>query len=207
MTTKFSQKGIVGKLSFALLMACTVLLFSCKSHEKSKSEGNEKHSEQEHNEKGEHNESSESGEHNEETTTIRGEHSRDEGGEGEGEEDGTQLTLDATYDVTKHGVHLVLKYNKEINSFVGFMENGTDKSIEKARVEVHLSNGTELGPTTPITLAPKMKKEIVIKATEASFDGWSTHAEIGNSEHAGEGGESHEGKEKGEHDGKKGEHQ
>ncbi|NER13585.1 hypothetical protein GWK08_09065 [Leptobacterium flavescens] len=135
-----------------------------------------------------------------EHTEQRGEHRRDRGESREGEEDGTQLRLNETYKVSKRGVRLILSYDKKSNSFLGSVENVSRKLIKKVRVEVHLSNGTELGPTIPVDLKPKMKKEIVLKATKASFKTWSTHAEIGNSEHGhGHGKGEHDGKESKEH--------
>lgn len=207
-----SKTGKRNGNSLKLLMmssfVCFFFLVSCNSHGQEKKENEKEKTEKSHKEKKGHDKDDKKhaedgkghdkdgehhakGEHNESTETMRGEHSRDEGGQGEGEEDGTQLSIEDTYDVTKHGVRLILRYDKESNSFIGTMENTTSKKIEKARVEVHLSNGTELGPTKPITLNAKMKKELIIKATEKSFSGWSTHAEIGNTEHGGEEGEEH----------------
>ena len=135
-----------------------------------------------------------------ETKMIKGAHERDYE-KGEGEEGGTEFKKTDTYNVTKKGVQLVLKYNNATNSFIGFMQNKTSKSIERARVEIHLSNGTELGPTKPMTLQPNQKQEIVIKATEKGFTTWFTHAEAGSNEHAHtkEVGKEHEGKERNEH--------
>ena len=130
-----------------------------------------------------------------------GEHARDTKGEGEGEEDGTQFGKNDVYDVVKKGTHLVLKYEAKSNSFAGTVENTTEAVIERVRVEVHLSNGLELGPTTPVDLKPGEKIEVSLKASEKEFETWSTHAEVGSSEHSHEGGEgehSH-GEEGGEH--------
>jgi hypothetical protein len=129
----------------------------------------------------------------------RGEHSRDTGESGEGEENGTQFGKSDVYDVIKKGTHLVLKYAQESNSFIGTFENTTEKMISRVSVEVHLSNGTELGPTTPTDLKPGEKIAVKLKATEKEFETWSTHAEVGSSEH----GEQHE--REGEH-GHEGEH-
>jgi hypothetical protein len=77
----------------------------------------------------------------------KGAHERDEHGEGEGEESGTQFGLDEVYDVVKKGTHLVLAYDGEAKAFKGTVENVSDELLERVRVEVHLSNGTELGPS------------------------------------------------------------
>ena len=133
----------------------------------------------------------------------RGEHSRDVGERNEGEEDGTQFSKSGVYDVVKKGIHLFLKYDAENNSFVGTVENTTNELIRKVRVEVHLSNGIELGPTTPTDLKPGDKISIKLVASEKEFETWSTHAEIGSSEHGerpeGEGEHGHDGEGEGEH--------
>ena len=145
--------------------------------------------------------------------TEKGEHASDVGEKGEGEEDGTQFGLGDVYDVVRNGAHLVLSFDAESNSFTGTVENATEGIIKKVRVEVHLSNGTELGPTTPVDLKPGEKVMVELKATEKAFETWSTHAEVGESEHEseheseGEGEHGHEGEGEGEHGGEKeGEH-
>ena len=120
-------------------------------------------------------------------SASRDEHAR-EGGEngGEtGEESGTALSLDETYDTTRNGVRLVMAYNAEDNSFNGTVENVTDETLQEVRVEVHLSNGVELGPTTPVDLGPAVKREVRLEATSENFDAWTPHAEVGVSEHSG----------------------
>ncbi|MDX2414435.1 MAG: hypothetical protein QNK33_04530 [Bacteroidales bacterium] len=121
-----------------------------------------------------------------------GEHARDVGEGGEGEEDGTQFSKSDVYDVVKKGTHLILKYEKSSNAFVGTVENNSDDLIERVRIEVHLSNGLELGPTTPMDLKPGAIIDIKLDAGEKDFETWSTHAEVGNSEHSHEGGEGGE---------------
>jgi len=131
----------------------------------------------------------------------KGEHARDVGGKGEGEEDGTQFGLSDIYDVVKNGAHLILSFDAESNSFKGTVENTTNKVLDRVRVEVHLSNGIELGPTTHVDLKPGEKITVELKATEKAFETWSTHAEVGNSEHSHEGGEGeHSGEGDNEHD-------
>jgi len=147
----------------------------------------------------------------------RSEHARDVGGEKEeGEESGTELTVTATYDNVRNGAHLILIYNAESNTFVGTVANTTEEILERVRVEVHLSNGIELGPTTQVDLAPGEISEVNLKASEKSFEGWVAHPEVGSNEagHGEEGGEhggergEHSGEEKGEHSREgRGEHQ
>lgn len=124
----------------------------------------------------------------------KSEHKADVGGEGEGEEDGTQFGLSDVYDVVKNGAHLILAYDAENNIFKGTVENTSDEVLEKVRVEVHLSNGIELGPTTSVDLKPGEKVEVKLEGSEKDFETWSTHAEVGSSEegHGGEGEHSHD---------------
>ncbi|MHC4273000.1 MAG: hypothetical protein ACYTE6_00890 [Planctomycetota bacterium] len=136
-------------------------------------------------------------------TASRGEHDREGYGEhdrgggehgGEsGEESDTELALDERYDAVRNGVRLILAYSADSNSFMGTVENTTDRTLRRVRVEVHLSNGIELGPTTPVDLGPGARRAVGLAATDEAFDGWTAHPEVGSGEHGhGEG--------RGEHD-------
>lgn len=176
------------KTSVKLLMAFSVIiafsLGACNSGSGEKSEKEKSKVE------------AESGEHTHEAGDTSHSHESTEGGE----EDGIQFSKSEVYDEVKKGTHLILKYNAEANAFMGTVENTTDDLIENVRVEVHLSNGLELGPSTPVDLKPAGKVEIKIDAGEKEFETWSTHAEVGNSEHNHEGGEGeHSHGEEGEH--------
>ena len=117
------------------------------------------------------------------------------------EESGIELALDETYDKIRNGARLVLSYDAESNSFNGFVENTTENTLNQVRVEVHLSNGVELGPTTPTDLDPDESIEVSITAPDEHFDGWSAHPEVGKSgggEHGLDEGEN-EHSEEGEH--------
>ena len=114
----------------------------------------------------------------------RGEHDRDGSEHGEeGEESGTELALNETYDEVRNGARLILAYDAQSNSFNGTVENTTDETLKRVRVEVHLSNGKELGPTTPADLDPGEKRDIKLTATSKDFDGWTAHPEVGSGEH------------------------
>ena len=115
-----------------------------------------------------------------------------------GEESGTTFALDEIFDEVRNGVRLVISYDAAANAFSGAIENTTDASIQQVRVEVHLSNGVELGPTPTVSLAPGETREVRLDATGQDFEGWSAHAETGSAEHSGEG--------EGEHNGEEGEH-
>ena len=99
-----------------------------------------------------------------------------------GEEGGGSyaLALDEIFDTVRSGARLVLSYHAPSNSFKGTVRNTTNGVLDRVRIEVHLSNGTELGPTTPVDMAPGEVAEINLPATTASFAGWTTHVEVGN---------------------------
>jgi hypothetical protein len=139
----------------------------------------------------------------------RGEHARDDNGgySEEGEESDAELTLDESYDKIRNGARLVLAYDAESNLFQGTVENTTDKTLDQVRVEVHLSNGKELGPTTPADLEPGEKKDVRLTAESKDFDGWTAHPEVGSGEHGhGEEDGEHGREGRGEHDGDGREH-
>lgn len=108
-----------------------------------------------------------------------GEHGGESEGREDGEEAGTQLNLNETFDEVRAGARLILTYDADANAFTGTVENTTDATLKQVRVEVHLSNGAELGPTTPVDLAPGQVAEISLPATEESFTTWSAHSEVG----------------------------
>ncbi|MHC5069893.1 MAG: hypothetical protein ACYTGO_05335 [Planctomycetota bacterium] len=142
-------------------------------------------------------------------TASRDEHDRaggehDRGGKGhpgeKGEESGTELAKVETYDRVRNGVRLILAYDAQSNSFNGTVENTTDAVLKRVRVEVHWSNGKELGPTTPVDLDPGKKRDVKLATTSKEFDGWTAHPEIGSGEHGhGEGRGEHDREGRGEH--------
>lgn len=130
---------------------------------------------------------------NGESDNEAGGEQHDEGSEGSesGSEGGINtLALSETYDEVKNGARLILAYDEQSNSFIGTVENTTSNTLKRVRIEVHLSNGTELGPTTPTDLAPGEKIDVKMPATAQAFDTWVTHAEVGSGESGSEGSES-----------------
>ena len=105
------------------------------------------------------------------------------------EESNTELALNETYDKIRNGARLILTYGAQSNSFKGTVENTTDETLKQVRVEVHLSNGTELGPTTPADLSLGEKRGIELAATSNDFDKWTAHPEVGSHGSDGENGE------------------
>ena len=126
-------------------------------------------------------------------------HSGGEGAEGSGErvsggEEGSganALAPDETFDEVRSGARLILSYDAASNSFKGTVENVTNGVLDRVRIEVHLSNGAELGPTTPMNMAPGQVVMINQSATTASFTGWTPHAEVGAGGEGSESGEEH----------------
>ena len=102
-----------------------------------------------------------------------------QGGEEEGEESAEQLGKGDTYDHARGGARLILTYSAEENAFMGTVENTTDGTLARVRVEVHLSNGVELGPTTPGDLGPGESRAIRLAASDEGFETWSAHPEVG----------------------------
>ncbi|MDE2860947.1 MAG: hypothetical protein OYI31_03905 [Chloroflexota bacterium] len=113
-----------------------------------------------------------------------------EGGSGGSEEGSSanQLAPDETFDMVRSGARLILSYDAASNSFKGTVENTTSQILTRVRIEVHLSNGTELGPTTPVDLAPGQVANVTLMSTQAPFTGWVAHAEVGGGEGGGESG-------------------
>ncbi len=211
-TLQRSVLGLSVTLSAGLLCGCSGDDQAKVSHGEHSHEHGEGHGEGDgegegHSEEGRGEHGGEHGEHRgehggehggEHEGEHRGEHARDRDGHSEeGEESGTELKLTDTYDKVRNGARLILTYDKASNSFNGTVENTTKKTLERVRVEVHLSNGRELGPTKPSDMKPGEKKEVALKAESTGFTGWSAHPEVGNEEH-GHGGEH------GEHDGEQG---
>lgn len=137
-----------------------------------------------------------------------------EAAHGGGEEPSRQLAKNQTYRQVRAGTRLVLTYDEENNAFSGLVQNVGAEPLARVRVEVHLSNGVELGPTWPADLAGGESVVVHLPGSEEPFETWSAHAEVGGAEgerHDGDGehGEEHgggeesgDGKSPGEHGGK-----
>ena len=126
-----------------------------------------------------------------------GSESGGEGGAAGSEEGGSALALDETFDMVRAGARLIMSYDAHSNAFFGTVVNTTNATLTQVRIEVHLSNGIELGPTTPVDLAPGAAMNVILPASAQPFDGWTPHAEVGASE-GGSGGEG-SGEGSGEH--------
>ena len=173
MTRLATALTIIGILSLFLLAACGDGVATTEPARNAESGSEHSGESSESRESGsEHgSEGSESGEHGE-----SGEHTE---GPGEGEESGAQYGLDDTYDKVRAGARLILSYDRSSNAFTGTVENTTSGTLRRVRVEVHLSNGIELGPTTPVDLAPGGSAEVMLDASSQPFETWSAHPEVG----------------------------
>ena len=143
---------------------------------------------------GEEQEAAAAAEPHDEQAEPSGEHAGEHAGEGqeehgeghegeEGEESGEEFALDETYDQVRNGARLILTYDADTNSFKGTVENTTQETLYHMRVEVHLSNGIELGPVELGDLAAGEKRDVELKATSTDFDGFSAHPEFTRGEH------------------------
>ncbi|MYC92529.1 MAG: hypothetical protein F4X15_13775 [Gemmatimonadetes bacterium] len=129
-------------------------------------EGHEGNAGDEHREGGEHDGEGEHGEHGE-----AGEHGE------EGEESGEYLGRTQTWDATRRGMRLTLSFDEAQGAFTGTVENTTEATICNVRVEVHLSDGTELGPTAGMDLAAGESAVTRLPSGGESFERWTAHPE------------------------------
>ena len=161
----------ISLIALALALgAMLVMLAACSpaSEESGEHNGGGEQSEQ----PGEHGEGGESGEHD------------GESGEGDGEESAQQYGLTDTYDVVRRGARLILSYDTEANAFIGTVENTTSETLPRVRIEVHLSNGIELGPTPSLDLPPGEISDVRLDASQEPFETWSAHPEVGGGDSA-----------------------
>ena len=125
------------------------------------------------------------------------------GGEGSGSEGGSEegsgamLAPNETFDKVSGGARLILAYDDPSNSFRGIVQNTSNSALSNVRIEIHLSNGTELGPTIPVDMAPGQVLLVNLPSTPESFTGWVAHAEVGGGESGGEHGSGASGGERG----------
>ena len=152
-----------------------------------------------------------------------GEHSGREGRAGGGEhgasrpggdeEEGAYMSKMTKQDeLFANGARLVLEFDPATQVFVGSVTNSTARTLPQVRVEVHLDNGTELGPTRRIDVGPGETVPVELGAFGNEFSAWVSHPEAGveeghgaGGEEGGEGATGHGGREgRGEHGGGEG---
>lgn len=96
-------------------------------------------------------------------------------------ESGTRWNANETATDTRSGVNLVISYNSSSQRFSGTVTNTTGSTVTDVRVEIHLSNGTELGPTPRVDLNAQESRPVTLDASDQNFDWYSVHVEIGSS--------------------------
>lgn len=114
------------------------------------------------------------------------------GGSEEGSGAG-MLAPNETFHMTRAGARLIMSYDMSYdaaaNAFTGTVENTNNNMLTNVRIEIHLSNGAELGPTTPVDMAPGEIIDFNLPSTPEAFTGWTPHAEVGSGEAGESGGE------------------
>lgn len=132
--------------------------------------------------------------HGEQGTHERGVHEHREGSEGKHGEHGNKRLKknDKLVRTYKNGAKLTLEFNPATQAFVGKVKNTTKNKLEQVRVEIHLSNGVELGPTKRVDVKPGETVSVELGAFGQKFSHWVTHPEAGNEEEHGPDDEAHE---------------
>ena len=134
-------------------------------------------------------------------------HSGEGGGEEraegeEGEEEGAYVPkMTKQNRLFVNGARLVLEFDPRTQVFVGSVTNTTPRVLPQVRVEVHLDNGTELGPTRRVDVAPGQTVAVELGAFGNEFGAWVSHPEAGVEEGHGGGGGEESGEGAGEHGG------
>ncbi len=96
-------------------------------------------------------------------------------------ESGTRWNADETATDSRRGVDLTISYNASAQRFDGSVTNTNASAVTDVRVEIHLSNGTELGPTPRVGLVADETKSVTLDASGQSFSWYSVHVELGSS--------------------------
>lgn len=96
-------------------------------------------------------------------------------------ESGRRWAPDETATDSREGVNLTISYNASSQRFDGSVTNTNSSAVSDVRVEIHLSNGTELGPTPRVTLQANETKSVTLDASGQNFTWYSVHLEIGSS--------------------------
>ena len=109
--------------------------------------------------------------------------------------------------VFANGARLILQFNPATQVFVGSVTNTTAMPLSQVRVEIHLDNGTELGPTQRTDVRPGQTIPVELGAFGNGFTSWVSHPEAGVEQGHGTGGEEGgegRGEGRGEHGGGEG---
>ena len=96
-----------------------------------------------------------------------------------------QFGLNKRSDPVQHiqgGARVILTYDPQSRSIKGHVENTTNQTLKRVRVNVRLSNGVKLGPTRAIDLSPEETRKVEFIKIDGDFTGWTAHVEVGGSE-------------------------
>ena len=74
-----------------------------------------------------------------------------------------------------------MSFDSARSVFSGTVTNTTDATVSQVRVEIHLSNEVELGPTPRQDLTANQSMPVELDASGQTFTWWSVHVEIGSS--------------------------
>ena len=102
-------------------------------------------------------------------TEPSGEEHGPEGGGGESGESGTRYMLSETATEVRSGVDLIVDYDSTREVFSGTVRNTTSATVTQVRVEIHLSNGVELGPTPRVDLPAGETHSVELDARGQTF--------------------------------------
>ncbi len=129
----------------------------------------------------------ESGPEGSESGGEPGGESGSEGSGGEPGEGGVQFARDETATDVRQGVELTVNFDAARGVFTYALENTTTATVSRVRVEIHLSNGCEIGPTPNVDLAagetktaeldPRVEPE---PECQQDFTTFSIHVELGS---------------------------
>ena len=103
-----------------------------------------------------------------------------EGTGGEAGESGTRYAPGDEARELRGGVELVMRFEQPAESFTGTVRNTTSQTVRDVRVEIHLSNGVELGPTPRVGLDGDETRPVELDARGQTFDWWTVHVELGS---------------------------
>ncbi len=103
-----------------------------------------------------------------------------EGTGGESGESGTRYAPGDEARELRGGVELVMRFEQGGERFTGTVRNTASETVRDVRVEIHLSNGVELGPTPRVDLVAGETRPVELDARGQAFDWWTVHVELGS---------------------------
>ena len=114
------------------------------------------------------------------TPTALAETHGPEGTGGESGESGTQYAPGDEARELRGGVELGMRFDQGAETCSGTVRNTTNQTVRDVRVEIHLSNGVELGPTPRVDLSGVETRAVELDARGQTFNWWTVHVELGS---------------------------